>query len=75
MVVTPAQRAVWQQRLQAEAAQLAARQLEARGLAMQAANVLQRCWPALEGVWLFGSLPEGRFGLQSDVDLAVAGLP
>jgi predicted nucleotidyltransferase len=32
-------------------------------------------WPDLQGIWLFGSLHDGRFGLTSDVDLAVAGLP
>ena len=59
--MTPAQRAAWQQRLQAEAAAVAAREAEARRLAVAAASALQRHWPALEGVWLFGSLNEGVF--------------
>jgi|GEM_PF-1534717 len=75
MAVTPAQRAAWQQRLQAEAASVAAREAEARRLAVAAASALQRHCPALEGVWLFGSLNDGRFSLTSDLDLAVAGLP
>jgi len=75
MAVTPAQRALWQQRLQAETAAVAAREAEARRLAGAAAAALQRHWPALEGIWLFGSLLDGRFSLTSDLDLAVAGLP
>ena len=75
MAVTPAQRQLWQQRLQAEAAAVAQRQVAARRLAQAAVCQLQGHWPQLTGVWLFGSLNDGRFGLQSDVDLALEGLP
>lgn len=36
---------------------------------------LARRWPAIDGVWLFGSSIDGRFGMASDSDLAVEGLP
>ena len=75
MPVTAAQRQHWQQRLQAEQAAIARREVAARGLARQAAHALYQCWPAVQGIWLFGSLSEGRFAASSDVDLAVAGLP
>lgn len=75
MAVTPAQRRLWQQRLQAEAAAVTQRRTSARRLALAAAQHLQRRWPELLGVWLFGSLNYGRFGLASDVDLALEGLP
>ena len=75
MAVTAAQRQHWQQRLNAEAVAVAQRADAARRLAQVAAERLLERWPDLEGVWLFGSLHDGRFGLSSDVDLAVAGLP
>ena len=75
MAVTEAQRQHWQQRLDAEAAAVAERAIAARQLAQVAAERLLERWPYLQGIWLFGSLHDGRFGLTSDVDLAVAGLP
>ena len=75
MAVTAAQRQHWQQRLNAEAVAVAQRADAARRLAQVAAERLSQRWPDLQGIWLFGSLHEGRFGLSSDVDLAVAGLP
>jgi|688.fasta_scaffold612742_2 predicted nucleotidyltransferase len=75
MAVTPAQRRLWQQRLQAEVAAVTQRRQGARRLALAAAQQLQVRWPELVGVWLFGSLNNGRFGLASDVDLALEGLP
>jgi len=75
MAVTAAQRQHWQQRLDAEAAAVAERAIAARQLAQVAAERLLERWPDLQGIWLFGSLHDGRFGLTSDVDLAVAGLP
>ena len=75
MAVTAAQRQHWQQRLDAEAAAVAERAIVARQLAQEAAERLLERWPDLQGIWLFGSLHDGRFGLTSDVDLAVAGLP
>jgi len=75
MAVTAAQRHHWQQHLDAEAAAVAERAAEACQLAQAAAERLLERWPDLQGIWLFGSLRDGRFGLTSDVDLAVAGLP
>lgn len=75
MLVSEAQRQSWQRRLEAEAAVLAKRQSAARRLADEAAHRLCERWPQLHAVWLFGSLQNGCFGLSSDVDLAVAGLP
>ena len=75
MAVTAAQRQHWQRRLAAEAAAVAERTAAARQLAQASAQLLWERWPGLGGIWLFGSLRDGRFGLGSDVDLAVAGLP
>ena len=74
MVVTPTQRRIWLQRRQAAQAAAQAREQTARHLAAQAAQRLRQRWP-VEGVWLFGSVAEGRSHGSSDVDLAVAGLP
>lgn len=75
MVVSPAQRRIWSLRRQAAAAAAQARERAAQRLAAQAAVRLRQRWPAIEGIWLFGSVAEGRSHSSSDVDLAVAGLP
>lgn len=75
MVVTPAQRRIWRQRRQAAHAAAQAREQAAYHLAARAATLLRQRWPRIEGVWLFGSVAEGRTHAGSDVDLAVAGLP
>lgn len=75
MVVTSAQRRIWRQRRQAAKAAVQAREQAARHLAAQAAHLLRIHWPGIEGVWLFGSVAEGRSHGSSDMDLAVAGLP
>jgi predicted nucleotidyltransferase len=75
MVVTPAQRRIWRQRRQAAHAAAQAREQAAYHLAARAASLLRQHWPRIEGVWLFGSVAEGRTHAGSDVDLAVAGLP
>ena len=43
--------------------------------ASRCAAALQRRWPAIDGVWLFGSTIDWRFSIASDSDLAVEGLP
>jgi predicted nucleotidyltransferase len=75
MVVTPAQRQFWRQIRQEAIASAQARERAARRLASEAAALLRQAWPGIEGVWLFGSVAEGRTRSSSDVDLAVAGLP
>jgi predicted nucleotidyltransferase len=75
MVVTPAQRQIWRQIRQEAIASAQARERAARRLAAQAAARLRQGWPGIEGIWLFGSLAEGRTQSSSDIDLAVAGLP
>ncbi|MCP9929793.1 nucleotidyltransferase domain-containing protein [Cyanobium sp. AMD-g] len=75
MVVSPSQRLFWQQRRQEAIASLEARERAARRLAPEAAALLRKGWPGLEGIWLFGSVAEGRTHSSSDIDLAVAGLP
>jgi predicted nucleotidyltransferase len=75
MVVTPAQRRIWRQRRQAAHAAAQAREQAAHHLAARAASLLRHHWPRIEGVWLFGSVAEGRTHAGSDLDLAVAGLP
>ncbi|WP_216904013.1 nucleotidyltransferase family protein [Synechococcus sp. CCY 9618] len=42
--------------------------------ARRCALSLQRRWPAIEAVGLFGSTIEGRFRMGSDIDLAVEGM-
>lgn len=75
MVVSPSQRLFWRQRRQEAIASAQAREQAALRLAAEAAALLRQGWPGLEGVWLFGSVAEGRTQSSSDIDLAVAGLP
>ena len=74
MAVSEAHRQNWQRRLQAEAEAIAQRRLLAEQQAQQAAAVLQARWPEIRAVWLFGSVLEPSFGLNSDLDLCVEGL-
>lgn len=75
MPVSAAQRRHWQQRRQAEAAAIAERRQWAERQAQQSAHALRGRWPQIEAVWLFGSVLEPGFTLESDLDLCVAGLP
>jgi predicted nucleotidyltransferase len=75
MPVSEAHRRHWQQRLQAEAAAVEQRRQQAEGQASAAARALRARWPQIEAIWLFGSVLEPGFGLQSDIDLCVEGLP
>jgi predicted nucleotidyltransferase len=75
MVVSAVHRRHWQQRLQAEAAALAERRSIAKLQAKVAALTLSGHWPQIRAIWLFGSVLEPGFGLQSDLDLCVQGLP
>lgn len=74
-MVSAAHRQHWQRRLQAEAEAIAQRRLLAEQQAQQAAAVLRARWPELRAVWLFGSVLEPSFSLNSDLDLCVEGLP
>lgn len=74
MVVSAAHRQNWQRRLQAESEAIAQRRLLAEQQAQQAAAVLQAHWPEIRAVWLFGSVLETSFSLNSDLDLCVEGL-
>jgi len=75
MVVSPSQSRIWRQRRQEAIALAQARERAAQRLAPEAAAFLRQSWPGLEGIWLFGSVAEGRTQSSSDIDLAVAGLP
>ncbi|MBW4531895.1 MAG: nucleotidyltransferase domain-containing protein [Aphanothece saxicola GSE-SYN-MK-01-06B] len=75
MVVSSSQRLFWQQRRKEAIAMVEARERAAYRLAPEAAALLRQGWPGIEGVWLFGSVAEGRTHSSSDIDLAVAGLP
>jgi len=75
MVVSEAHRQHWQRRLQEEAEAIAQRRRLAEQQAQHAAAVLQACWSELRAVWLFGSVLEPSFSLNSDLDLCVEGLP
>ena len=41
----------------------------------EAASILRAHWPEIGAVWLFGSVLEPSFSLNSDIDLCVEGLP
>ncbi|MEA5415311.1 nucleotidyltransferase family protein [Synechococcus sp. BA-132 BA5] len=75
MVVSPSQSRIWRQRRQEAIALAEAREQAAQRLAPEAAALLRQSWPGLDGIWLFGSVAEGRTHSSSDIDLAVAGLP
>jgi predicted nucleotidyltransferase len=75
MVVSPSQSRIWRQRRQEAIALAQARERAAQRLAPEAAALQRQSWPGLEGIWLFGSVAEGRTQSSSDIDLAVAGLP
>ena len=74
MLVSPAHRRFWRERREAVIADAQAREAVARRLAADAAHLLRQSWPGIAGIWLFGSVAEGRTHAGSDVDLAVAGL-
>lgn len=75
MVVSAAHRRHWQQRREAEARAIAERRRWAELQAQCAAELLRARWPQIQAVWLFGSALEAGFGLDSDLDLCVEGLP
>ncbi|MFZ9172418.1 nucleotidyltransferase domain-containing protein [Vulcanococcus sp.] len=75
MAVTAAHRHYWQQRLQAEDAAIAERRQWAEQQATRSAEALRAQWPQIQAIWLFGSVLEPSFSLQSDLDLCVEGLP
>lgn len=75
MAVSSAHRQHWQQRRQDEAQAIAERRRWAERQAQTAAEALRRRWPQIRAVWLFGSVLEPGFGLDSDLDLCVEGLP
>ena len=75
MRVSAAHRRHWQERLAREQEACAARLQRALPAASRCAAALQRRWPSIRAVWLFGSAIEGNFGPHSDIDLAVDGLP
>jgi predicted nucleotidyltransferase len=75
MRVSAAHRRHWQERLIREREACARRLAQALPAADRCAAALKHRWPAIEGVWLFGSAVEGTFGMDSDLDLAVEGLP
>ena len=75
MAVSALHRRHWQQRLESEAEAIAERRRWAELQAQSAAHVLRAHWPQIRAVWLFGSVLEPGFGLNSDLDLCVEGLP
>jgi predicted nucleotidyltransferase len=75
MRVSTAHRHHWQERLAREQEACTARLQRALPAASRCAAALQRRWPSIRAVWLFGSAVGGNFGLDSDIDLAVEGLP
>ncbi|MFM7640438.1 MAG: hypothetical protein ACKO45_02655 [Cyanobium sp.] len=65
-----------QRRWALERQALEQRRLELLVAAEEAARALRERWPALRGVWVFGSvLDPAAFRRHSDLDLVVDGLP
>jgi predicted nucleotidyltransferase len=75
MRVSAAHHRHWQERLAREREVGSRRLLRALPAAQRCALALQRRWPGIRSVWLFGSAIEGTFRMDSDIDLAVEGLP
>ena len=75
MTVSEAHRRHWQRRWAAEAEAIDQRRAAALVQAEAVAHRLRDRWPALGGIWLFGSVLGEGFGMNSDIDLAVEGLP
>ncbi|MFN9620810.1 MAG: nucleotidyltransferase family protein [Synechococcaceae cyanobacterium] len=74
MLVTPGQRDHWRQRWASEAARREQRRVQLRSQAAAIAATLRQRWPDVS-VWLFGSVLGPGLHADSDLDLAVAGLP
>jgi predicted nucleotidyltransferase len=74
MVLTPVQRNHWRQRWASEAAGREERRKQLRNQAAVIAAVLHRRWPQLS-LWVFGSVLGPGLHADSDLDLAVEGLP
>lgn len=74
MLVTPGQRDHWRQRWASEAARREQRRAQLRSQAAEIAATLRQRWPDVS-VWLFGSVLGPGLHADSDLDLAVAGLP
>jgi len=53
----------------------ALRELRARALESEIVKALVENFGSIKRIYLFGSLAEGRFGLHSDIDVAVEGIP
>jgi len=65
----------WKKRLEEERKRMEERRRSAQSWAQRIASMLREDFGAKE-VWLFGSvLWEGRFSKNSDIDLAVRGIP
>jgi predicted nucleotidyltransferase len=75
MTVSEAHRRHWQRRWAAEAEAIKRRRAAALVQAEEVAHRLRDRWPALGGLWLFGSVLGESFAAHSDIDLAVEGLP
>ena len=74
MLVTSAQRAFWQRQWAAEEEACEARRRQLLEVAAAVAEGLRQRWPGLT-VWLFGSVLGAGFRSDSDLDLALQGLP
>ena len=71
MRVTGAHRSHWQERQARELEGSDSRLRRALPAASRCAEALHRRWPGIDGVWLFGSTIDGRFGMASDSDIPV----
>jgi predicted nucleotidyltransferase len=75
MRVSSAHRRHWQECQARERKACESRRLEALQSASTCAEALKLRWSVIDDVWLFGSTINGTFGMASDIDLAVEGLP
>jgi predicted nucleotidyltransferase len=75
MKVSASHRRHWLERLAREQEAGVRRLDKALPAASRCADALRSRWPTIGEVWLFGSAIEGPFTINSDIDLAVEGLP
>jgi len=54
---------------------IASRKARAKALESEIVKALVKNFDSIKRIYLFGSLAENRFGLHSDVDVAVEGIP
>ena len=75
MTVTEAQRQLWQKIWDQEERSLEKRRRRLESVALAISKALKTRWPAIYAIWQFGSSLGPGFQRDSDLDLAIGGLP